>query len=314
MTDIIKNDDRSEGYKRLVELGHIIPGQHVAHTEVVVDSNPDTHPEAEISKGDISDPEMDQIQQDRNVELIRVLLSKTIVPLIYDDPAMGVMRKLYCTRVNVGPIKRGTVLEVREMLTDTRFDIDLTRVQSYTHGEGTDTVNKNPRTWTAGYIKMHTIKMEDEVQSIIAKYEDKRLALKDMFLREPEDMIKCELKAFDGRSVDVSKEVAVNMLTEILCCQHLFQPGEWQTWLSHTIDAKNRWLEIIHIFRDHAIDILIGEQDIAKADNDQETVGEINIIKQMLMDIETEFIPGSVVDVSWPPILLPVPRILRAQV
>ena len=77
------------------------------------------------------------------------------------------------------------------------------------------------------------------------------------------------------------------------------------------------------MFRDYALEILIAEQDIAIIDDDKETVEEIDIIKQMLIDIDSpeaqlegvskmalpeRWTDDLEFDVTsqWPPILMPV--------
>ena len=78
--------------------------------------------------------------------------------------------------------------------------------------------------------------------------------------------------------------------------------------------CKDRWLNIIRIYRDDALAMLDGEEAEAKSENDSEALEEIEIIKQMLRDL-----PGDV-DLSsystledlityWPPLLLPAPII-----
>ncbi|MBC8416918.1 hypothetical protein H8E06_01135 [bacterium] len=78
--------------------------------------------------------------------------------------------------------------------------------------------------------------------------------------------------------------------------------------------VRSKWLDVIRRYRDDALTALDEEEEIAKADNDEQGIEEIEVIKNMLRDLPKEIkhlehlnSPNDVVD-FWPAILLPKPN------
>ena len=82
---------------------------------------------------------------------------------------------------------------------------------------------------------------------------------------------------------------------------------------SDIADVRAKWLNVIRKYRDEALKALDEEEEVAKKDNDEQGLEEIEVIKEMLRNLPQEIkhlehlnSPNDVVD-FWPAILLPKP-------
>ena len=82
---------------------------------------------------------------------------------------------------------------------------------------------------------------------------------------------------------------------------------------SDIADVRAKWLNVIRKYRDEALKALDEEEEIAKKDNDEQGLEEIEVIKEMLRNLPQEIkhlehlnSPNDVVE-FWPAILLPKP-------
>ena len=82
---------------------------------------------------------------------------------------------------------------------------------------------------------------------------------------------------------------------------------------SDIADVRAKWLNVIRKYRDEALKALDEEEEVAKKDNDEQGLEEIEVIKEMLRNLPQEIkhlehlnSPNDVVE-FWPAILLPKP-------
>ena len=83
---------------------------------------------------------------------------------------------------------------------------------------------------------------------------------------------------------------------------------------SDIASVRAKWLDVIRRYRDDALKALDEEEEVAKTDNDEQGLEEIEVIKEMLRNLPQEIkylehlnSPNDVVE-FWPAILLPKPN------